>query len=26
VIAFLRTLTDSTFLTRARLSNPWIVR
>lgn len=25
VIAFLRSLTDSTFLTRARLSNPWIV-
>ena len=25
VIAFLRSLTDSTFLTRTRLSNPWIV-
>jgi cytochrome c peroxidase len=26
VIAFLRSLTDSTFLTKPRLSNPWIVR
>ena len=26
VIAFLRSLTDSTFLTTPRLSNPWIVR
>jgi len=26
VIAFLRSLTDSTFLTNPRLSNPWIVR
>jgi cytochrome c peroxidase len=26
LIAFLRSLTDSTFLTTARLSNPWIVR
>jgi len=26
VIAFLRSLTDSTFLTNPRLSNPWIAR
>ena len=26
LIAFLRSLTDSTFLTNARFSNPWIVR